>query len=322
METLKNSLDANRHRKIFKVLLVIGIFVLISTSCLTHTPIHPLVATNTVVPSSSSTPLPMTTSTLLALGMRWPGMPPIPTYSPLSTPTAFVPTPTMPMAQEPPPCTFPLPQTTTEEFSPENYVFSSPRVMITDENAGFDIAQWLPDSQRALIVRDVIKKGYEQYNSIELFNPRTVKVQVYGIRQPFDRMLPSWVAGLNAMIYPETLLLSASYDKYGNVIPPSAVFKKILWLSQGDPADAQPLEDAVFPYSNPANPIDESKTFSAVAVEPGGSQIILLRGDGKQLIQFKVSQGSLVTVQPPPFDLTQWDLRGNSFEMAWRPSSS
>ncbi len=146
MKTLKNSSDANRHRKIFKVLLVIGIVVLISTSCLTQIQIHPLAATNTAVPSITPTPLPMTTSTLLALGLGWPGMPPIPTYIPLITPTAFVPTPTIPIAAEPPPCTFPLSQTTTAKSSPENYTFSEPKVMITDEHAAFNIVQWLPDS--------------------------------------------------------------------------------------------------------------------------------------------------------------------------------
>ena len=207
MKTLKNSSDANRHQKIFKVLLVIGIVVLISTSCLTQTQIHPSAETNTAVPSISSTPLPMTTSTLLALGMGWPGMPPIPTYIPLIAPTAFVPTPTMPIAQEPPSCTFPLPQTTAVESSPENYTFSEPKVMITDEHAAFDIVQWLPDSQRALILREVVKNQRAQYDSIEIFNPITTKSQVYAKRKPTGyEMPPSWVPGSDVVIYPESFV--------------------------------------------------------------------------------------------------------------------
>ncbi|HUI88562.1 MAG TPA: hypothetical protein VLX61_07525 [Anaerolineales bacterium] len=98
MKTLKNFSEAMQRRKIFKVLLLIGIVVLVSTSCITQMQIHPLVTTNTPVPSISSTPLPMTTSTLLALGTGWPRMPPIPTYI---SPTAFVPMQTIPIAVEP-----------------------------------------------------------------------------------------------------------------------------------------------------------------------------------------------------------------------------
>jgi WD40 repeat protein len=255
-------------------------------------------------------------------------MPPIPTYIPLITPTAFVPTPTMPIAKEPPSCTFPLPQTTTEESSPENYTFSDPRVMITDQNAAFSIIQWLPDSQRALIVRDVIKKGYEQYNSIELFNPRTVKVQVYA--QPKYRMLPSWIPGLDGVLYPETRVNSYSTNANGMSIASTVVSEQILSISNGDPNKIQNIEDEQYkPFVLPHEWI-----ISSLAVKPDGSQIVYLKTNGKNLFQFysrEVSQGSLRIEQLIPFDTSLWaykpqwaytQLSVDSYGMAWRPNST
>ena len=301
MKTLDNSSNANRHRKIFKVLLVIGIVALISASCLMQTQIHPLAATNTAVPSIS----------------------PAPSYIPLITPTAFVPTPTMPIAKEPPPCTFPLPQTTTEESSPENYTFSEPKVMITDEHAAFDIVQWLPDSQRALIVRDVIKKGYEQYNSIELFNPRTVKVQVYA--QPQYSMYPSWIPGLEGVLYPETRVNSYSTNANGMSIASTIVSEQILWISNGDPNKVQNIEEQQYkPFILPHEWI-----ISSLAVKPDGSQIVYLKTNGDHLFQLysrDVSQGSLgveqLIPQLIPFDTSQSAAPQLSYEMAWRPDLS
>jgi WD40 repeat protein len=249
-------------------------------------------------------------------------MSPLPPYD---YPTVMPPTTATPVAamgQEPPPCTFPLPQTTTEESSPENYTFSEPRVVLADPNAAFNIFEWTPDSQQVLIIREVIKNHYEQYQSIELFNPRTIKDYIYAKRSPGEFIYdspPLWVAGLNAVIYPERLVLSPSYDSKGALIPGAVDTRQMLQLSRGDPADIQTLEDATLSGTYNSR---MSKTFSSVAVKPDGSEIIYLRGDGKQLYQREVSQDSFTTVQSLLFDLTQWDPAAGSYKMAWRPGTS
>jgi hypothetical protein len=328
VKTLKNSSDANRRRKIFKVLLVIGIVVLISTSCLTQTQIHPL-ATSTASLRASSSPSPYATVTVPSERSS-PSAPisPTPSYAPLvcASPTVALPTAT-PIAtnvNEPPPCTFPLPQTTTEESLPENYSFSEPKVMITDEHAAFDIVQWLPDSQRALIVRDVIKKGYEQYNSIELFNPRTVKVQVYA--QPKYSMYPSWIPGLDGILYPGTRVIKPYFNSAnGTYNPSTAVSEQLLSISNGDPNKVQNIEEQQYtPFIFPHEWI-----ISSLAVKPDGSQIVYLKTNGNHLFQLysrDVSQGSLgvgqLIPQLIPFDTSQSAAPQLLYEMAWRPDSS
>jgi len=212
--------------------------------------------------------------------------------------------------------------TTTEESKSENYVFSVPRVVLTDPNAGFYIFEWTPDSQQALIIRDVIKDHYEHYQSIELFNPRTIKLHVYAKRPPGEFIYnspPLWLAGLGAVVFDESTFLSASYDSNGVMVPDSVVNRRLLWLSQGDPAHAQALEDATLTGTDSSR---ASKTFSSVAVNPDGNDIVYMRSDGKLLYRRKVFRDSIATVQLLPFDLTQWNLSPYSYMTAWRPGSS
>ena len=324
MKTSKKSLESTRHRKALKGLLIFWAVGLISTSCIAQLQTHLFAATATPAPSSTSTQVPSTsTATLLALMTQQTAISPTPTI----VPTAFVPTPTIPVAQEPPPCTFPLPQTTTEESSPQNYTFSEPKVMITDENAAFSIIQWLPDSQRALIVRDVIKKGVEQYDSIELFNPRTVKLQVYA--KPEYSLLPSWVPGLGGILYLEGRV--KSYSTYsgkanGIPIPSTVVSEQMLSISNGDPDKVQTIEYEQ--YNPPAVPIE------SLAVKPDGSQIVYLKLHGDppfELYGRDVLQGSLGAEQLIPVDTSKWtykpqwaytQLSINSYSMVWRPNST
>lgn len=303
MKTLKNSSDANQHRKLFKVLwLVVGIVVLISTSCLTQTQIHPLAATNTAVPSIS----------------------PAPSYIPLIAPTAFVPTPTMPIAEEPPPCTFPLTQTTTAESSPENYTFSEPQVVLVAPNSGLNLMQWLPDNQRALILREVVENQRAQDDSIEIFNPVTTKLQVYAKRKPTYEMLPSWVPGPDVVIYPESFVDSFSTDANGRYIPSTVVSKQLLWISNGDPNKVQNIEDVQYQLST----APYEWVFSSLAVKPDGSQIVLLKTNGEYLFQFysrEVSQGSFGPEQLIPFDAALLNYKNYpilKYDMAWRPNTT
>jgi hypothetical protein len=327
VKTLKDSSDANWRGKSFKVLLVIGIVVLIATSCVTQIQIHPVVATNIAMPRVSTTPSPWITYTPSPVWTVTPPSTGTATAFALSTEYAeasFRETATASFvaAHQPPLCTFPLSQTTTAESLPENYAFSEPKVMLTDDNAGFYIFGWTPDSQQALIIRDVGKNQYEEYQSIELFNPRTIKVHVYAKRAPGEFIYtspPLWLAGLDAMVFDESIFLSASYDSNGVIVPGSAVIRQLLWLSQGNPMHLQALEDATLSGDDNSR---ASKSFSSVVVNPDGNEMMYMRGDGKQLYQREISQNSLSTVRTLPFDLTQWSLVPYSYMTAWRPNSS
>ena len=157
-----------------------------------------------------------------------PAAPATSTFTPTRIPVTA--TATMAVAQEPPVCTFPLAQTTMEESTPEEYTFSEPRVVLADPKGNFVVGDWLPNSQQVLITRTIIENHYAQYQSIELFNPRKVKVQVYAKRGQTSYSPPVWVAGLNVLMYPETKLVSSSYDNRGMIIQSSVVLNQSLWL--------------------------------------------------------------------------------------------
>ena len=143
-------------------------------------------------------------------------------------PTVALPTaaPAVANGQEPPPCTFPLAQTTTTESAPENYTFSEPKVVLTVSHA-VDIYQWLPDNQRVLIGQET-----DPGQSIALFNPQTGNIQVFGSRGSAGDGSPVWVTGLNAVVYPRTAITGSQ-----------------LMISRGDPANVQLLDESQ-PTSN------------------------------------------------------------------------
>jgi hypothetical protein len=234
----------------------------------------------------------------------------------VSQASASSPSPVQNNAKEPPACTFPLAQTTTSESAPKNYTFSEPQALSPlDANEGLiQIIDWLPDSQRVLLVEDLQNASSAQQN-IDLLNPQTGEVQIYATREQTNEP-PAWIPGLNSVIYPETKLLKAT-QKNGMSVAPYE-FDRQLWISRGNPQNAQLLEDARLTENRLSD-------FS-VAVQPGGNEIIYRNDEDKQ---FSKRNGSLGAQNPIAFDPAQWDyhgqFRGNAkpqYFMTWRPSTS
>ncbi|MBI5950276.1 MAG: hypothetical protein HY865_01350 [Chloroflexi bacterium] len=124
---------------------------------------------------------------LTACGQVSPEATPTATLTLLPPTVTSVPTITStPEPQQPPACTFPLAETTTEESKLEEYTFSEPQVVLTAEKNNFYyIAQWLPDNQRVLIseeLRNGLEYGKAVPESIELFNSETGNTEVYASR--------------------------------------------------------------------------------------------------------------------------------------------
>jgi len=268
----------------------------------------------TVTASPYNTPSPYPTLTAFATTTT-------PAFAPQPSATPFI------TVQKLPVCTFPLEGTPTEETVPEDYIFSEPRVVLAGPKKGFEIIEWLPNSKQALIVERVIVNGYEQYQSIQLFNPRTVKVQVYAQRDRASNQPPLWMEGLQAVIYPERRIVSWSFDENGVYIPTSLVERQLLWLSNGETDHTQNLQDVEY---NPATAPHEQISFTLIA-KPDGSRIVSLEGDGAQLLriyQREVIQGSLGTKQLIPLNVPSPDnpdepgLLNRLTRMAWQPSTS
>jgi len=227
------------------------------------------------------------------------------------TPTATLPTaaPGVVNGIEPPPCTFPLAQITTTASAPANYAFSDPRVVLTALRGNYySIVQWLPDNQQVLMAEAkysaVEKMGSgPAKESIDLFNPRTVKLKVYALRNAhFDP--PAWQASLNAVVYPAFNYLGRDPNTH------QLKFTRQVWVSYGDPNTAQMLADNL-----PQFP---------VAVKPDGSGMVYLSDN--QISRRDASMQALPSVS---FDPTQWDYDKSSrngipdhYAMAWQPGTS
>jgi len=215
-----------------------------------------------------------------------------------------------PRASEPPACTFPLAQTTTAESTPEEYTFSEPQVVLTAD-ASIDIVEWLPDNQRALIMQDF--RGSNEQN-IELFNPLTGEAQVYAKRNRIYQS-PTWVDGLNAVIYPDTKVLKFT-QKNGMNLPP-VEFQRQLWISQGAPQNTKLIEDARLNGN--------FLSYFSVSIKPGGGQVVYHTHDDKKLSK----RNKLFEAQQSvSFDISQWEYRARgsglpiSYNMTWRPNAS
>lgn len=212
--------------------------------------------------------------------------------------------------KQPPACTFPLAQTTTEESTPEEYTFSEPKIVLSHPDNLYNIVEWLPDNQQVLITQDLydISKS-ERSNSdllrqsIELYNPVTGELMVYAIRY-FVEEPPSWQPALNAVVYPSMNYLGI--DKNTRRLS----FTRQVRVSYGDPDNTQMLADNL-----PQFPL---------TVKPGGSEMIYLSDK-------KISKrnSSLQDIPSVPFDLTQWDYAKTrrselplSYEMDWQPGTS
>jgi hypothetical protein len=314
MKTSKNSSSVNQPRKLFIVLLVITLILLILLFFLAQKQFHPSAKINTATPSVYFTPLPVRTVIPLSLtDTALAGTESV--WQTESAEASFRETATASIvaANLPPVCTFPLPQTTVTESTPENYVFAEPKV-IANTSDSIDIYEWLPDSQRALITRDHLTpdNNYIAYQSIELLNTETGKTQVYATRVSHGGSL-IWLAGLSAVVYPDTVYLSSdAYNNNGTMIVPTPyAFQRQLWLSRGDPAHTQAIEDSQLTLQGGGR-------FDVIR-NSDGSEIAYWDEFSKNLYLRKVSQSSLEIV-PLSFDLTT-DPMDTDLNIDWRPNS-
>lgn len=220
--------------------------------------------------------------------------------------------------QQPQQCTFPLEQTTAEESAQEEYIFSEPQEVQANLSNIYEIIQWLPDNQRVLITQTYQDKSYQ---SIELLNPETDETQVYATRTTILGK-PVWIQGLNAVAYPLTNLVNVNSNNPNAFHPPYHLIRQ-LWISYGDPANAQLLESAEMT-------LDYSSVFS-VATNPSGNRIIYLANTEQQLFQRNASDSIAPlpgTLQPMPFNSAEWDYRRDnpntpaSYNITWRPNST
>jgi hypothetical protein len=281
--------------------LVLVILLLFANKNLTRQ--SPQTAGETVSPSPSAVTPTVTaslhdlriTATYIALLPKFPTIPPPPATT--IAPTTIV-SPTATSDLQPPQCTFPLAGTTAEESKPENYTFSEPQVVMTDEFQP-SIVEWLPDNQNVLIMPfkfiDFGINGAQQI--IELFNPETQETHIYAIRRDILGALPAWNSALNAIVYPDLNVVVGSTDSIQ------------LRISYGNPDDTQLLADNL-----PQRPM---------VVKPDGSQIAYFLDN--QLIRL---DGALNPLVPVPADRKRWDyLHENgkiiqTYQMAWRPNSA
>ena len=163
------------------------------------------------------------------------------------------------------------------------------------------IIQWLPDSQRVLLVQD----DETDKEKIEVFNPEAGNLRVYATRD-VGREPPAWLAGLNALIYPSEERVISTGNQY----------QRKLWATFGDPKSAQLLENSTV--------FDMPYAYSVV-VKPDGSRFAYRAPDGTQFFR---RDGTLATLPAIAFDPAEWDYRGeigiyvSTYAMSWRPGAS
>jgi hypothetical protein len=204
-------------------------------------------------------------------------------------------------SKQPPACTFPLAETTTEESTPKGYTFSEPQVVLTNKLQP-DIIEWLPDNQNVLIMPleliDLGINGYRQ--TIELFNPTTKEIKIYATRRKGEDGPPAWNPILNAVVYPYTNLLGE--DKTTKKLN----IDRQIRISYGNPDDTQLLADKLPQYY--------------VTVKPDGNQMAYLTE--KNLVKI---DASLNTLKPIQFDRKLQDYKHEFtviYKMSWRPNSA
>ncbi len=252
---------------------------------------------------------------------------PMPTITPSATASVPSSTPTLPPTetptpapQQPPACTFPLAQTTMEESKPEQYTFSEPEGL-PNSSALINIIEWLPDSQKVLITRDISNTTNE---NIELFNPQTGETHIYAVRKANMWFPPLWIEKLKSVIYSDILIISSSYDNNGKVISSSIVEKHQVRLSRGNPNNTQIFEDVQ--YSPAIMP--HEWIISSLAVNPNSSQIVYLKSNGEQPYQLYSRLISNETLEAEQQSKIQWINSGERspfevpYKMSWRTNSS
>jgi hypothetical protein len=211
--------------------------------------------------------------------------------------------------QQPTKCTFPLAQTTTVESVPEEYTFSEPQVVLTAPNGNvYNVIEWLPDNQQVLMTEDLYNTREMESDkflrqSIMLFNPMTNASKVYAVRH-YIEALPSWLLGLNAVLYPAMNFMGINTNTHG------PKFTRQVRISRGNPNATQMLADNL-----PQFPL---------AAKPGGSEIVYLSDK-----EISKRSNSLEEISSTPFNPVQWDYAKArrselpvSYEMDWQPSTS
>jgi hypothetical protein len=200
--------------------------------------------------------------------------------SPLATPTARPPQPPSPpplptqAADRVPFCTFPGgPPPDRGGPGLDRYQFSEPRIVFTS-TSGIFIADWLPDNNRLLIMRNIPLSNLER---IETLDTRTGEVQLYAERDGHNGK-PVWLPAIQGVAYshglPHTLELR---------------------ISRGQPPETTTV---VASAGNNAN-----LGFS-LAVEPGGRHLMYLvdRAVGRLQSWDSVAR----TNQATAFDVGEW----------------
>jgi hypothetical protein len=287
-----------KSKGVFGILLGLILIILLLFANQNLTRQNPQRTENTVNAGTSPSP---------AAFAVWSTLTPIPPEYPTHVALTLTAMPTIPptatSALAPPQCTFPLAETTTEESTPEEYTFSEPQVVLTDEFQP-SIVEWLPDNQNVLIMLykfiDFKINGSQQI--IELFNPETKGTRIYAIRRDISGALPAWNLTSNAVVYPDMHIIEGKTIADYKYIPQ-------LWISYGNPDDTRLLADNLPQYP--------------MAVKPDGGQIAYFLD--KQLVRL---DGALKPLASVPFDRKRWDyLHENDkvievYKMAWRPNSA
>jgi len=206
--------------------------------------------------------------------------------------------------KEPPPCTFPLAPIAATETAPESYTFSEPKVVLTSSEDLYDVVEWLPDNQRALMTRELRSPNNKTIQqSIELFNPQTSEIQVYATRNQTAEP-PSWLPELNAVVFPAMHILSVDEKNH------RYQFTRQIWVSHGNPQATELIADNLPQYY--------------VAVKPSGGGMLYL--SDKRIIR---RNGLLKDLPSSSFDSSEWDYsKGRarelpiSYEMIWQPGTA
>jgi hypothetical protein len=296
-----------QSRKVSGILLSIGLILILSLFFVNIIKTNPnsQIAGNIANPVKSPSPAvsPFPSAVVMKPSPTPPDFPTHVAETLTAMPPTIAPTPTATSTLAPPACTFPLAQTTTAESMIEEYTFSEPQVVLTAPQGNiYNIAEWLPDSQRVLITEE-LRNNPKGLDSIELYNPETGEVEGYAIRT-ITQELPAWQPELNAVVYP--------IMNYFDIDTKAGTYKftRQLWVSSGSSDAAQMLADNL-----PQLPF---------AIKPGDGEMVYL--SDKELSK---RDKSLDELPPIPVDPAQWDYaktqrddQSVSYKMIWQPNTS
>ncbi|PKO22788.1 MAG: hypothetical protein CVU38_07695, partial [Chloroflexi bacterium HGW-Chloroflexi-1] len=157
----------------------------------------------------------------------------------------------------------------------DKYEFGEPRVVITNTFA-LDIAGWLPDSRRLLVIRS--GPGGALIETVDVHsNARTV----YGVQQSRGYGRPFWLPQAQAVAYLDWEWVDQA----------SGLTRDMLWVGRGAPEQTQRVFENVPPAS--------------VVIDPDGSLILFTGGDG-QPPEVPEAARRFFQVQSLPFAPDAW----------------